>query len=169
MVAIRIPRRHRLHMGSCRRGLDRSQRRALVSSEKRLAVQGPKGNRGERGEKGESGLSWRVVRAVLFLFFLSVALGASGLFWINHAVNTSAAAIRAGQAREQAEQQAEQHREQEAQLQAATAEFRALCTTFTKLAALKPPQGNPATNPSRAYLQGQHDTLDQLGTDLGCK
>lgn len=44
-----------------------------------------------------------------------------------------------------------------------------LCTTFGRLAALKPPPGNPAVNPSRAYEQEEHATLDQLGTDLGCK
>lgn len=44
-----------------------------------------------------------------------------------------------------------------------------LCSTFGKLAALKPPAGNPRTNPSRAYLQGQHAALDEIGTDLGCR
>ena len=44
-----------------------------------------------------------------------------------------------------------------------------LCTTFGKMAALKPPAGNPKLNPSRAYEQGEHAILDQLGTDLGCK
>ncbi len=44
-----------------------------------------------------------------------------------------------------------------------------LCTTFRALAALKPPPGNPAANPSRAYLQAEHTTLVQLGTDLGCE
>lgn len=43
-----------------------------------------------------------------------------------------------------------------------------LCTSFSRLADLKPPAGNPATNPSRAYLQQQHTALDTLGTDLGC-
>jgi hypothetical protein len=44
-----------------------------------------------------------------------------------------------------------------------------LCTSFHKLSALEPPPGNPATNPSRAYLQTQHDVLVQLGQDIGCK
>ena len=43
-----------------------------------------------------------------------------------------------------------------------------ICETFGKLAALKPPAGNPDTNPSRGYLQRLHATLDELGTDLGC-
>jgi type II secretory pathway pseudopilin PulG len=48
-------------------------------------------------------------------------------------------------------------------------ELKALCLTFGKLAALKPPAGNPHTNPSRAYLQGEHATLDEIGTDLKCE
>ena len=38
-----------------------------------------------------------------------------------------------------------------------------------KLAANKPPAGNPETNPSRAYEQRQAVILDELGADLGCK
>jgi hypothetical protein len=45
---------------------------------------------------------------------------------------------------------------------------RKLCTTFGRLAALKPPAGSPGSNPSRAYLQRQHATLAEIGTDLGC-
>jgi len=127
----------------------------------RMVFQGPRGaqgNQGNRGEQGATGLSIPVRRAVVFMFALAVILAVFGLFWINHAVHGSQAAI-----------QASYVSEQQAQKRAAQTEFRALCTTFTKLAALQPPAGNPATNPSRAYLQGQHDTLDQLGTDLGCK
>ena len=43
-----------------------------------------------------------------------------------------------------------------------------LCTTLGRLAALQPPRGNPASNPSRAYLQHQHDVLAALGGDVGC-
>lgn len=43
-----------------------------------------------------------------------------------------------------------------------------ICTTMAHLAALKPPAGNPRTNPSRAFDQNLHVTLDQLGPDLGC-
>ena len=44
-----------------------------------------------------------------------------------------------------------------------------LCSTFGTLAALKPPPGNPRTNPSRAYEQEEHAALVALGVDLGCK
>ena len=44
-----------------------------------------------------------------------------------------------------------------------------LCATLNRLAALKPPPGNPAQNPSRAYLQQEHATLAQLGGDLRCR
>jgi hypothetical protein len=43
-----------------------------------------------------------------------------------------------------------------------------LCATLGRLAGLQPPAGNPAHNPSRAYLQDLHHTLAELGTDLGC-
>lgn len=43
-----------------------------------------------------------------------------------------------------------------------------LCTTLSKLAALTPPAGDPTQNPSRAYLQNQHQTLAELGPDVGC-
>lgn len=130
----------------------------------RLASQGPRGPQGQqgqqgnRGERGTAGLSGPVRRALVFLFALSVVLAGVGLFWTAHEVHASQAAIQSGQ-----------HREQVSQQRAGATLERALCTTFGRLAALKPPAGDPKTNPSRAYLQGQHDTLAQLGTDLGCK
>jgi hypothetical protein len=132
--------------------------------DERLTVPGPRGpqgrqgNQGNRGEQGTSGLSRSVRRALVFMFGLAVILAAFGLFWINHAVHDSQAAI-----------QEAQHREQVMQQQAGTVLEEKLCTTFGKLAALRPPPGNPKTNPSRAYLQAEHATLTQLGTDLGCK
>ena len=54
------------------------------------------------------------------------------------------------------------------QRQQGAAVERKLCTTLAHLAALKPPAGNPARNPSRAFDQSLHATLDQLGPDLGC-
>ena len=78
------------------------------------------------------------------------------------------------QARSQARSQAQavlavEQREQAAQQRAAIAQQRKLCTTFGTLAALKPPPGNPAKNPSRAFEDNLHTALDQLGLDLGCK
>jgi hypothetical protein len=46
---------------------------------------------------------------------------------------------------------------------------RKICTTMAHLAALKPPAGNPVTNPSRAFDQNLHSALDGLGFDLGCR
>ena len=45
---------------------------------------------------------------------------------------------------------------------------RKICTTMGQLSALKPPPGNPAVNPSRAFDDQLHATLDRLGADLGC-
>jgi hypothetical protein len=130
----------------------------------RLAVPGPRGpqgrqgNQGNRGEQGTTGLSVDVRRALVFLFALSVILAGANLLWTAHEVHASQAAIQASQRREQAMQQ-----------QAGAILGQKLCTTFGKLAANKPPAGNPRTNPSRAYDQNQHAILDELGTDLGCK
>ena len=129
--------------------------------DERLAVQGPRGpqgNQGNRGARGAAGLSRSMRRGLVYLFALAVILSGGNLLWTAHETHASRAAIQSEYASEQAAQK------REGQIV-----VRALCTTFTKLAALKPPAGNPATNPSRAYLQGQHDTLDELGVDLGCK
>ena len=134
----------------------------MSEQEKRLAVQGP---RGPKGEKGAAGLSGSVRRSLVILFAIAVLLGGLGLFWAARDQDANAASQR----REQASQLAAQRRE-EAEQQRASALLNArLCLTFQKLTALKPPAGNPAANPARAYLQAQHDTLAQLGTDLGCK
>jgi len=63
---------------------------------------------------------------------------------------------------------ASQAREQAAQQRQGIVLEGKLCETFGKLAALKPPPGSAAENPSRAFEQKLHDTLDQLGSDLGC-
>lgn len=44
-----------------------------------------------------------------------------------------------------------------------------ICATLGKLASLQPPAGDPADNPSRAFEQRLHATLDQLAPDLGCR
>ena len=126
-----------------------------------LIGQGPRGaqgNQGNRGEQGASGLSRTIRRALVFLFALPVVLAGANLLWTAHEVNASQAAIHAAHVRGQA---AEKRAGDELEAK--------LCITFSRLSALKPPAGNPATNPSRAYLQGQHAQLVELGTDLGCK
>jgi hypothetical protein len=44
-----------------------------------------------------------------------------------------------------------------------------LCVTLGSLAAEQPPPGNPAANPSRAYLQDLHARFIDLDRDLGCR
>lgn len=106
---------------------------------------GPKGDRGERGKTGPQ-LPRAVARAVVYLFVLSALFSVVTLAAFVHYVNGQRAAQqRAGELVEQK-----------------------LCATLGKLAALTPPAGNPATNPSRAYEQELHATLDQLGPDIHC-
>ena len=62
-----------------------------------------------------------------------------------------------------------QQREQAAQRRQGVLVERKLCTTLDRLTQLRPPPGNPATNPSRAFDQKLHSTLGQLGPDLGCR
>lgn len=117
----------------------------------------PVGPQGAKGERGERGLSWLQTRSIIILFIIAAGLAVFGIFWINHAVNAATAAAQRQAAAEQAAQRQ----------QGAVLELK-LCSTLGKLAALKPPSGNPATNPARAFDQSLHSTLAQLGPDLGC-
>ena len=126
-----------------------------------MTHQGPRGQRGERGQQGERGqagargprLPKGVAGSVVFLFVLTLALSAASLLFTAHEVNRVRAQFAA---------QAAVSRHQGEMVE------RKLCTSFGRLAALKPPPGNPKVNPSRAYLQDQHTRLDELGSDLGC-
>ena len=106
---------------------------------------GAQGNQGNRGERGQ--LSRVQGRAVVVLFFLAVGVAFFAIFWVSHEVKAAAAAQ---------------------QRQGAVFEAK-LCTSLDRLAALQPPPGNPATNPSRAFDDNQHAVLAQLGPDVGCK
>lgn len=61
------------------------------------------------------------------------------------------------------------HTEQRAQQRQGEVLEAKLCTTLGRLAALKPPAGSPAANPSRAFEQALAGTLAELGPDVGCK
>lgn len=114
---------------------------------------GPRGHRGEPGPRGERGLSRLQGRAVVVLFLLAILPGAAGWFWWVHSVDVAIAAQR--------HEQAAQQRQGELLEQK-------LCTTLGKLAALKPPPGNPVANPARGFDQQEHAVLAQLGPDVGC-
>lgn len=109
-------------------------------------TQGRKGDQGERGEPGKAALSPSVRRALVFLFALSLIISVGDLFWNAHQVNASRAA---------------NHRQNEIT-------ERKICTAISGLVVLKPPPGDPASNPSRAYLQGLHVRFTQISGALGC-
>ena len=115
---------------------------------------GPQGAKGEQGAQGERGLSRLQGRAIVVLFLIGALGGTVNLFWTARTVH----AYQAAQSQEQAAQQR----------QGALVEQR-LCTTLGRLAANKPPAGNAASNPSRAWEQQQHTILAQLGGDVGCR
>ena len=115
---------------------------------------GAQGNQGNQGERGEDGMTRAKRQGIVYLFVFSLALSVANLFWTSHEVNANDAV--------HAQQQAEQQR-------AGVLIEAKLCSTFGSLAVLKPPPGNPAKNPSRAYLQDEHAKLAQVGTDLRCK
>lgn len=112
---------------------------------------GPQGAKGEQGAQGERGLSRLQGRAIVVLFGIGVLIGVGNLFWTAHEVRAAGTA---------------QHQEQAAQQRQGAVLEAKLCTTLDRLAALRPPPGSPADNPSRAYLQDQHAVLAQLGPDV---
>ena len=116
-------------------------------------VTGDRGPQGDRGQRGEEGLSKAKRQGVIWLFAVAVLLSAASLFWTAHEVNANNAA---------------QHQQQLEQQHAGELAEAKICTTLGRLAALKPPPGNPVSNPSRAYLQEEHATLAELSGDLGC-
>lgn len=147
--------RHRHRAG---RTVNRPENERIGPVEARWHGRGAKGDKGEQGDRGPARLAPRVSRALVFLFLLPTLIAvavAAGLV-------VQARDQQAAQAREARQQQAEQARQGKLIEQK-------LCTSFSRLAALKPPAGAPGKNPSRAYLQGEHAILVGLGTDLGCR
>jgi hypothetical protein len=65
-----------------------------------------------------------------------------------------------------AEQQAAQ---QAVQRRAGEVVERAICTDIGTMAAIQPPAGNPARNPSRSYEDAEHRAWTGLYVGLGCR
>ena len=91
-------------------------------------------------------LARRTLRSVAILVLLALLVAGVNVLWTAHAVRSF---------------QSSQQRQGELVEQK-------LCTTLDRLTALKPPPGPAKANPSRAYEQEMHATLDELGPDLGC-
>ncbi|GEM_PF-6404116 len=94
------------------------------------------------------------LRSVAVLVLLALLVTGANLLWTAHTVRSFQSS--------QQKQDAAQQRQDEVVKER-------LCTTLSRLTALKPPAGPAARNPGRAYLQAQHGTLAQFGPDLGCK
>ena len=125
---------------------------------------GQKGDKGEKGEKGSSRLPALLAWSLVVLFVVAVAVGGTAYFSSVTARRTADHAIQAAQV----EQRRSALAEQAAQRRAGQVIEQKLCSTLGHLAQLKPPAGNPKTNPSRAYEQALYATLSRLGPDLGC-
>lgn len=95
--------------------------------------------------------------AYVVLAALSLVVGGFAILYSVHYANTAKASLQAQARQEQLAQQ-----RQGAALEAK------LCGTFGKLAALRPPPGSPAGNPSRSYLQLQHEVLAEVPADISC-
>lgn len=108
-----------------------------------------------------SRVSLRVGVAIAVLLLAVVLTGGANL-WATYAMNRHFE----DQFRQQLKQQQAQQQTQQLAQQQTDAK---ICSSFQKLADLKPPAGNAADNPSRAYDQRQHDILVGIGTDIGCK
>jgi hypothetical protein len=103
------------------------------------APPGPKGDKGEQGA-----LPARARRSLLARDIVIICLLLLNFLFTAHYVNS----------------------QQSAAQRAGAKVIAKVCAGFARLAAEKPPAGNPATNPSRAFDQGQHATLVGIGADL---
>ena len=111
------------------------------------ATRGRRATRASRARPGRRRLTGRKASAIVSLFLVGFLVGAANLIFTVHYIRA----------------------QQSAQQQAGLVTARKLCATLDSLAALKPLGGNPAANPSRAYEDHLHATLDGLGQDLGCR
>jgi hypothetical protein len=123
------------------------------------APRGPQGQRGEQGRPGAEGragtpgISQGSKRAIIALLVLVLVVGAGNLWASWDEVHSFKQQLHAQQVTEQ---------------KTAAREIGELCATFGKVALLKPPAGNPKTNPSRAFDQSVHADLAEVNPDLKC-
>ena len=116
-------------------------------------MQGQRGRPGETGRAGKPGISTGTMRAFVALLVLVLIVGGANLWGSWDQVHSFKEQL---------------HAQQVAEQKAAAKEIGELCSTFGKVALLKPPAGNPVTNPSRAFDQSLHADLAGVNPDLGC-
>lgn len=115
---------------------------------------------------------WKAARAwfrrhgnAIVLVVIVTAVSGSSLLWSARQQDAYETSLH----RQQVLYERSQQREQRAQKRAGEAVEQKLCLTLGRLAALKPPPGDPGANPSRAFEQQQHAILARLGPDIGCR
>ena len=123
-----------------------------------VVEKGEQGAKGDKGERGERGMPAGQRRAIVYLFVLNFVLFVVLGLGLLHYVHTSEADQRA----QTAEQQAVQRR-------AGALVEKALCADVGTMAAIRPPPGAAAANPSRAYEQAEHRAWSGLLGAIGCK
>jgi hypothetical protein len=104
-------------------------------------------------------------RAVVVLVVVALLLEGANILFAARYQNSTRASLQ----NQERQFQAAEKRQQEESALAGAKILQRVCGSFAKLAALQPPAGNPATNPSRAFDQQQHEILAGLGPDLGCR
>lgn len=137
-------------------------------------IPGPRGPKGATGEAGK-GLTKRekwFASIMLVLLVIGVAGCLLSQYLQQRSYEQGQAAAATASEQRQAAAAAAAKKSQEAQSALFLAKLCSSLKPLESLAGLKPPVGDPATNPSRAFEQQlvlKLAPLAQLGPDVGCK
>jgi hypothetical protein len=105
------------------------------------------------------------VRVAIAILLALILLGWGGNLYATYA---NGASTKQQLENQNAQQLAAQKEAAEKQQAAATAEIQALCHDLGTMAAIAPPAGSPADNPSRAYEQSEHRAWQGLYSSIHC-